>query len=78
MTVQRTRRRFARDVVALAAAAVLPAGFVARPAAAQPRERVPAPGRQGALGDLPDQAYVDGVRRFFSGDIVVGRDLMEL
>src|SRR5690606_10744747 len=32
----------------------------------------------GALGDLNDQAYIDGVRRTYSGDVVVGRDLMEL
>ncbi|MBN1239478.1 MAG: MBL fold metallo-hydrolase [Gammaproteobacteria bacterium] len=32
----------------------------------------------GALGDLPEQAYVDGVRGTWRGDVVVGRDLMEL
>jgi ribonuclease BN (tRNA processing enzyme) len=32
----------------------------------------------GALGDLPDDAYIEGVRRFFRGEVVVGRDLLEL
>jgi ribonuclease BN (tRNA processing enzyme) len=30
----------------------------------------------GGLTDLPDEAYVEGVRRHFDGEIIVGRDLM--
>jgi len=32
----------------------------------------------GAIGDLSDDAYIAGVRKAFSGEVVVGRDLMEL
>src|SRR5690606_5103108 len=32
----------------------------------------------GALSDLPDEAYIEGVRKTFSGRVVVGRDFMEL
>jgi ribonuclease BN (tRNA processing enzyme) len=32
----------------------------------------------GAMGDLSDEAYIEGVREAFSGDVVVGRDFMEL
>lgn len=32
----------------------------------------------GALGELSDDAYVAGVRRAFQGEVVVGRDQMEL
>lgn len=30
----------------------------------------------GGLTDLPDEAYLEGVRRHFDGDVIVGRDLM--
>lgn len=32
----------------------------------------------GALSDLPDEAYIAGVRKQFAGEVVVGRDFMEL
>jgi len=30
----------------------------------------------GALADLPDDRYLEGIRRHFDGDVIVGRDLM--
>lgn len=30
----------------------------------------------GALADVPDELYVEGVRRHFDGEVIVGRDLM--
>ena len=32
----------------------------------------------GGLVDLPDEAYVEGVRMHFDGEVIVGRDLMEI
>jgi len=32
----------------------------------------------GAMSDLPDDAYIEGVRKAYSGEVVVGRDFMEL
>lgn len=32
----------------------------------------------GARGRLPDEAYIKGVRKTFDGDVIVGRDSMEL
>jgi ribonuclease BN (tRNA processing enzyme) len=29
-------------------------------------------------GEFPDTAYIDGVRQHFSGQVIVGRDLMVL
>ncbi len=32
----------------------------------------------GALEELPDEAYIEGVRKHFAGEVIVGRDLMEI